>query len=714
MAFAVPPSSWENGFREPSSGTPWAQSCDELAEIADDPDAYVPPPSKEIVTSPAHNEHGINVIRTWPTLYDGTNNPHGVPSWWKPANEVDVLIVGAGPSGLEAAASLARQGVSFRIIDKADGPLAAGRADGVQPRFLETVSMWGLAPEIHEEGPLIERTAIYKDGKKLIFNRSHQSDSRYRGLHIITQGQIERIFIRDLARHRTIVERSSVLAGYRIQPGQHGGNEHPISATIVNGSTGLQQEIRAKYIIGADGASSSIRKSLNIPFDGVSTDIYWGIMDCIFETDYPHAWVFGLYTQLDISHTGSIAALRQAQDPSFAESGGKVDVHSITPDEILQQANRIFAPYKLKFGAPLSWFAIWKISERVARSYSSPDQRVHLVGDAAHVHSVMGAFGLNASILDAANLAWKVGLAAKGLAEAETLLATYGEERRKHAIRIIQVSGTYLRFICGSELKVPDFTHLSKPEQVQPNTVLNGHSNGEATVDESESIGKDAKPKVNGVAEEEKSQREKDLEFLGGFFKSHGQFLLGVDCGYDESILAPPTPDWAKQPPALRVRNGVRAPNPRVCLGMDGSGYLYDKLQGPPRFHLVVFASSAAGREVRRQLGVLADTLRSPTGLFHRFGGAQLFNLVLVVKLLPFEYEERLANQPELQSLQKLGAQVVFDDRAPDEDAHTTWGVTHRTGALAVIRPDLWLGMSAPPEAVDGVSEYFEGFLRPI
>lgn len=67
-----------------------------------------------------------------------------------------------------------------------------------------------------------------------------------------------------------------------------------------------------------------------------------------------------LYTQLDVSATGSIAKSRQASDASFAESGGQVDAHSITPDEVLAQANKIFSPYKLKFAAPLSWFAVWK------------------------------------------------------------------------------------------------------------------------------------------------------------------------------------------------------------------------------------------------------------------------------------------------------------------------------------------------------------------
>jgi len=180
------------------------------------------------------------------------------------------------------------------MIDKNDGPLIAGRADGVQPRFLETAATWGLAQEVAEEGPLIERTAIYLDGKKLLFNRSHQSDSRYRGLHIITQGQIERIYVRDLTRHKALVERNSILANYTIDSrGEEEGGQHPIRATIRNERTGKESVVRAKFLIGSDGAASSVRKSLKVPFDGVSTDIYWGIMDCIYESDYPHAWVFG-------------------------------------------------------------------------------------------------------------------------------------------------------------------------------------------------------------------------------------------------------------------------------------------------------------------------------------------------------------------------------------------------------------------------------------
>ncbi|KAJ3580048.1 hypothetical protein NPX13_g521 [Xylaria arbuscula] len=716
MAFAIPPSTWENGFKQPAKGRPWVFDYTQEDGVENDPDAYITPPSKEVVTSDAHNDIGVNVIRTWPSIYDGTNSPHGVPAWWEPSDKVDVLI--SGGNGLAVAASLARQGVSFRIVDKSDAPLAAGRADGVQPRFLETIASWGLALEVQEEGPLIERTAVYKDGEKLFFNRSHQSDSRYHGLHVITQGQIERIYIRDLARHKAIVERSSTLSDYT--------------------------SVQAKFLVGSDGAASVVRKRLNIPFDGVSTDIYWGIMDCVYISDYPHAWVFGsvisskhggcviipredgyirLYTQLDVSQTGSLAASRQERDPTFRESGGRIDVHSITPEEVLEQANRIFSPYKLKFGAPLSWFAIWKISERVARSYSSPDHRVHLVGDAAHVHSVMGAFGLNASILDAANLAWKLGLAARGKAKTDALLPTYNGERRQHAVRIIEVSGTYLRFICGSDLNVPDLRNIE--------ALNNSASNGtNVTLTNKDAINEDEVNKISNGAgvnsdfykdtklairlstdKPKEAQKEADLDFLGNFFKTNGQFLLGVDCPYGPSVIRPEIEDAAIRP--LSVKPGVRAPNPRICFGTGETGYLYDKLKGAAQFHIVIFGSSLRGRKILNQIRVFVDALKDPESFYRRFGGVDMFNVVLVTKLLPFELEtlSPLATEVVNTLRGEAEAHVLFDDRAPDEDAHTTWGASHGSGGVAVIRPDLWVGVTAFPDETNKILEYFSGFL---
>ncbi|GFF23767.1 phenol 2-monooxygenase [Aspergillus udagawae] len=757
MATTVGGFTFANGYRQSADTNPWQV---ENGDIWDKEEPhYSVPPSVELLTSSVHNNMGLNYLRTWPTIYDGTASPHGVPSWWKPKKKVDVLICGAGPTGLQIAVSLIRQGLTVRIIDKASGPLLAGRADGVQPRFLETLGTWGLAEEVAEEGPLIERTAIYKNGKPLLHSRSHQSDSRYRGLHVITQGQIERIYVRDLYRHKVLVDRTTVLKEYKVEDNQL--ESYPVKGVITNTATGEDEVVEAKFLVGSDGGASSIRRSLGIPFDGVSTDIYWGIMDCVFESDYPHAWIFGsvinskhggcviipreqgyirLYTQLDVSSTGPIAQSRLARDLNFQESGGRVDVHSITADEVLEQANRIFAPYKLKFAAPLSWFAVWKISERVARSFSSENLRVYLAGDAAHVHSVMGAFGLNASILDSANLAWKLGLCASGAADINSLMPTYDRERRLHAVRIIETSGKYLRFVCNSELPIaqlyeagadlgfdpsrnaqaPKAKHnrasngKASGDHSKPETYDHGHHNGVKLSVTSRDETNGHKVHLNGKPQstsEEEDERQQDLQFLRTFFPEYGQFLLGTDCEYGTSCIVPQGSAVGTKKKPTVLRNGVRAPSPRVCFSTGSTGYLYDKMQGPNRFHVVVFGSDLLG-PVRARLAAFSLALARESHFYKRFGGRSRFNILLVAKGAPFELEERLQGD-DLSAL-KESAVVISDDRTPEDDAHSCYGVDHVTGAVVVVRPDLWVGKTAAPDQVDELDSYFSAFLIPV
>lgn len=127
---------------------------------------------------------------------------------------------------------------------------------------------------------------LYRNGEKLFHGWSTQCDSRYRGIQIITQGQIEKIYIRDLLRHRTVVERCATVDTFEVQEDQR--SDYPVSAVLKNLKSGKMEDVRAKYLIGADGASSKIRESLGIPFDGLATSCFWAIMDCEFKTDYPH------------------------------------------------------------------------------------------------------------------------------------------------------------------------------------------------------------------------------------------------------------------------------------------------------------------------------------------------------------------------------------------------------------------------------------------
>jgi phenol 2-monooxygenase len=289
----------------------------------------------------------------------------------------------------------------------------------------------------------------------------------------------------------------------------------------------------------------------------------------------------------------------------------------------------------------------------------------------------MGAFGLNASIMDAANLAWKLGLVARNKARFEVLLPTYTAERRPHAVRIIKVSGRYLRFVCNADLSAS----ASMPDELKPIS-LDQEPTGESP--------------------------EKDLQFLASFFKGNSKFLLGVDAPYDASVISPSL--HKEKQVALNVRNGVRAPNPRVCFSIAETGYLYDKLTGAATFHIVLFVSSLRG-PVRQAISQFSKAL-GPSGFYQKYGSCSTFNIVVVVECVPFELDELLP-QEGMQELKKV-ATFVFDDRAPDENAHTTWGADRRNGGLAVIRPDLWVGITAPLAEVETLDKYFGSFLLPI
>ena len=166
-------STWKNGFQQSTT-------------LPQEPPAYDPsrrwvnPPSHEYATSTHDNEFGKHFAHLYPTIIDGTQAPEGKPSWWKPTSEVDVIIVGAGPSGLVTAISLVRQGLSVRILDKAKTPLVVGRADALLPRAVETLEALGLSADVTGDGPLINHTAVWVDGKPLTHDRSHQSDSKFK------------------------------------------------------------------------------------------------------------------------------------------------------------------------------------------------------------------------------------------------------------------------------------------------------------------------------------------------------------------------------------------------------------------------------------------------------------------------------------------------------------------------------------------------------
>ncbi|KAL4914632.1 FAD binding domain-containing protein [Aspergillus aurantiobrunneus] len=699
MACTLPPRTWEAGCVHPTDTNSWENESNYITESSERAH-YTLPTYTEPPTSAVGNTLGRTQFRTWPSIYDGT--AYGRPEWFEPAGEVDVLICGAGPFGLQLGMILARQGISFRIIDKSKTPCLSGRADALNPRALELLHSWGLGHEAADEGPLINSTALYSKGVQLLYTNHPQTDSRYKGAYVMTQGQLERVYIRDLLRHRVVVERETLVKEFQVLDGE---SAHPVQATVKNIETGVEETVKAQYLIGADGAASSIREQMKVEFDGLGTDIYWAIMDCRFKTDYPHMFGMSLltgehggciivpreegftrfYVQVNEETASRLRERRQSRRNTSSVGDTRIDDHGVTPDEALQQLRKILAPWTIEFASPISWFSVWKVNERVARHFSSPDLRVHLGGDAAHVHSVLGAFGLNSSIFDASNLGWKLGLCLRKQAVPSILLPTYDIERRLAANRVIRCSGVYLRFLCNSHL---------------PLAALRGlHENLESH--------DEVLPKLDGTT-------EADLQFIYAFYGRHGLFLTGLEWPIVESAICPAHAPEEQRP--LAPRNGARAPNPRVCFDTGYTAYLYDKMSDVSRFHILIFASDLQG-PVRDRLAIFSRKAFHPDGFFTQFGGRARFNIVLVTKALPHETAQLLGPQnqnshgaDDLRALREH-ATVVHDDRVPDDDAHYWYGVNHARGGVMVVRPDLTVGVSVWPEDVESLEAYFETFL---
>ena len=204
---------------------------------------------------------------------------------------------------------------------------------------------------------------------------------------------------------------------------------------------------------------------------------------------------------------------------------------------------------------------------------------------------------------------------------------------------------------------------------------------------------------------------EADQSFVKSFFERNIHFLLGVESPIVESAICPPTStnDTSVSRPTS-LCNGVRIPNPRVCFSLSETGYLYDKMTGVARLHILLFASDLMG-PVRTHLAEFAKAAFGVRGFYEKYSGADRFNVVIVTKAVPDVANALFESIPELEMLEKV-ATVVYDDRAPDADAHYWFGVNHARGCVVVGRPDLRVGVTAALDEGAGVVDgYLGGFL---
>ena len=340
-------------------------------------------------------------------------------------HDCQVLVVGAGPTGLVLAAQLLARGIDTRIVDKGDGPARESRAVSVHARTLELLDTMGLADAFIEHGQCVRRFRMYAGHRSLLNLDMTRNGSRYGFILNLAQSETERLLRSRVHELGGTIEQRSELAG--LCPRGDG-----VDATL-RFAGGRETEIRAGYVVGCDGAHSRVRHELGLAFAGqpypgdfLLADV---ALDGVGREDSSH-----LFFRPDGRGLVCLPMARHRWRVVMANAGER-DGRPPTLEEIQEQV-RQRAPWPITVSDP-GWLACFRCQLRSTTAYRRG--RVLLAGDAAHIHTPAGGQGMNTGMMDAANLAWKLGLVAGGRA-ADSLLDTYETERLPAGVNTLELT----------------------------------------------------------------------------------------------------------------------------------------------------------------------------------------------------------------------------------------------------------------------------------
>lgn len=337
---------------------------------------------------------------------------------------LDVLIAGAGPAGLMMACQLALHKIRFRIIDQRTSPDKYSGALIIHARTMEIFHQMDLAEKAIENGIIARVINIRFNHQKnysLDIGSFGSTLTRYPYLLMAEQWQTESLLNHFLNEH-----------GHRVEAGVHLTGLNPQQDMVIaeiTGPDGAVETIKSHFLIGADGKESFVRRQLKIPFPGKTQDSRLFITDCKASLPLPDREIFFSFTSGVTSgffplkgerwRVDGLIPVLQHNEVSFEEVG-----------DFFRQEHRsgidLYRP---------DWFSVFRSHSRCAGSFRL--NRCFLIGDAAHVHSPVGAQGMNTGMQDAYNLAWKLAFYIQGKAK-EILLESYQQERRPVALNTIR------------------------------------------------------------------------------------------------------------------------------------------------------------------------------------------------------------------------------------------------------------------------------------
>ncbi|KIL88204.1 phenol 2-monooxygenase [Fusarium avenaceum] len=620
-------------------------------------------------------------------------------------DHVDVLIVGAGPAGLMMATWLARCGIKTRIIDKRGTKISLWNPDekGVlrrSSRIPDTIPGISRFQQVVLHQGRIER--FFLDA---VNEFSQGAISVERGV-LPTSLEIDTTTVEDLDAYPITVklrhlseeeaqpkQTATSANGTAIQDGLFRSNISPddtadmLKSAELNKKADTVETVKAKYMLGADGAHSWVRKELGFKLEGESTDYIWGVLDIVPITDFPD---IRQRCAIHSASSGSVMVIPREKKlvrlyiqltttEKTEEQESRADRSWITPQVILESAQRILAPYKITY-RKLDWWTAYQIGQRVGSSFSA-HERVFLAGDAVHTHSPKAGQGMNVSMQDSFNLGWKVATVVKGLAS-RSILKTYESERKGIAQELIDFDHKFSRLFSGRPAK---------------------------DVMDEEGISMEAF----------KEAFEKGNLFASGIAVDYGKSSIVARPCVDHSDLS----DEKRQSLAPEIKLGMRVPSVKVLNQSDARPWhLQELLRSNGTWRVILFPGDIDSERQKKRMTDLCEKLTGPSSFLKRFTPASArYDSVIEVLTIHaskrqghdiFDFPEVLRPYDEVDGWDY--SKIFVDDGSYHEghgQLYKTWGISSGEGCVVILRPDQYVSYVGEMDDYGSLDGFFSGFL---
>ncbi|MCC8392204.1 FAD-binding monooxygenase [Paraburkholderia sp. MMS20-SJTR3] len=617
-----------------------------------------------------------------PTIEPAIENAHRAEM----PDTVDVLIVGSGPAGLVLAAQLSQfPSIRTRIVERRDGPLQMGQADGVACRTVEMFNAFGLGDRLLDEAYWVNETAFWRpapDNRNAIHRTGRVQDTEP-GLSefphvIVNQARIQEYLLDVMRRSARRFEPDYGLEFVELQ--RDDNHEYPVRVTLKRTDPARLDElvtVRARYVVGCDGSRSKVRTAIGQTLRGDAANHAWGVMDALAVSDFPD---IRLKVAIQSASKGNLLIIpreggylvRFYVDLGDVTAENRDGLKQIKVERIIETAQSILHPYSLDV-KEVAWFSVYEVGQRltdrfddaIASDGSSREPRVFIAGDACHTHSAKAGQGMNVSMQDGFNLGWKLGAVLEGRSDV-SLLRTYSDERQPIAQELIDFD--------------KEWSAMMAAPPKDPN-----------------------RPEAGGV----------DPAELQAYFVRAGRYTAGVATRYKPATL---TGEATHQALAKGFTIGTRFHSAPVVRVADAKPFhLGHAARADGRWRLYAFADAS-----RRELHALCEHLNTSADSIVRLftpEGADIDSVFDLRAVLQQPHREvSLDSLPALLLPRKGRYGLVDYEKAFTRDASADIfderGIDRERGALVVVRPDQYVAHVLPLNAYAELNAFFKPIFR--